>query len=64
MVDCVGYDVTVVKTGFVDLTITRDQLTLVVIAFDIAVCIVFTIWTGILDDQIHKEKIRQDEDHV
>ena len=64
VVNCVGYDITLIKTGLNSITISHSNLTIVVIFFDFVICIIFTIWTYILDDNIHKEKIQQDEDHV
>lgn len=45
-INCIGTDISVFKNEW---TISRETLTIIVIGFDLAICLVFTIWTGLLD---------------
>jgi hypothetical protein len=54
-INCVGTDINVITTGRGTLSISRETLTIIVISFDLAICVIFAIWTGVLDQYIHKE---------
>ena len=63
-INCIGTEITIIDTDDYHLSVSRSDLTIIVIAFDILVCVTFVILSGMMMGWIEEEAIVNDIDYI
>lgn len=63
-INCIGTDIKIIDTDEYQLSVSRNDLTIIVIAFDILVCVTFVILSALMMYWIEEEAIVNDIDYT